>query len=179
MTATSKHPLRPLRRPKLLQRVRALVAALPETSEKLAWGGPTFRVGRAQNMFAMFLDDHHGDGRIAIWCKAPAGVQELLVEAEPERFFRPPYVGPNGWIGIRIDGTAVDWEEIADFLADAWRMTAAKKLVADSVAGGAAQPQGAGRRRKTDTPTPQRSGPGTGVGRVGSVKARRVGPAKN
>jgi len=114
MTATSKHPLRPLRRPKLLQRVRALVAALPETSEKLAWGGPTFRVGRAQNMFAMFLDDHHGDGRIAIWCKAPAGVQELLVEAEPERFFRPPYVGPNGWIGIRIDGTAVDWEEIAE-----------------------------------------------------------------
>jgi hypothetical protein len=137
MTA-SKHPLRPLRRPKLLERVRGLVGALPETSEKLAWGGPTFRVGKAQNMFAMFLDDHHGDGRIAIWCKAPPGVQELLVEAEPGRFFRPPYVGANGWIGIRIDAPAVDWEEIADFLTDAWRMTAAKKLVAARAAAGGA-----------------------------------------
>ncbi|MEO8604885.1 MAG: MmcQ/YjbR family DNA-binding protein [bacterium] len=140
MSTPSKHPLRPLHRPKLLERVRALVAALPETSEKLAWGGPTFRVGKAQNMFAMFLDDHHGDGRIAIWCKAPEGVQELLVEAEPERFFRPPYVGPNGWIGVRLDGAEVDWEEIADFLSDAWRMTAAKKLVAAHAAPQAAAP---------------------------------------
>lgn len=127
---TSTHPLRPVTRPELLERVRELVARLPETAEKIAWGGPTFRVGKAEKMFAMFNDDHHGDGRIALWCKAPPGVQEMLVEAEPERFFRPPYVGPSGWIGIRVDGRTVDWEEVADFLADAWRMTAGRKLVA-------------------------------------------------
>jgi len=161
MTVSSKHALRPLRRPKLLERVRALVGALPETSEKLAWGGPTFRVGKAQSMFAMFLDDHHGDGRVAIWCKAPPGVQELLVEAEPERFFRPPYVGPNGWIGIRIDGAAVDWEEIADFLADAWRMTAAKKLVAAAAIGdGVAAPAAAPRRARAQ-PTARTRAPAT------------------
>lgn len=114
----STHPPRPNRRPTTLARVRALIAALPETSEKVAWGGPTFRVGRAERMFAMYLDDHHGDGRVALWCRAPAGLQELLVDAEPQRFFRPPYVGAQGWIGIRLDG-AVDWDEIAAFLADA------------------------------------------------------------
>jgi hypothetical protein len=126
----SKHPLQPVTRPELLDRIRELVARLPETSEKLAWGEATFRVGKAQNMFAMFSDNHHNDGRIALLCKAPPGVQEMLVEAEPERFFRPPYVGPSGWIGIRVDGRSVDWEEVGDFLADAWRMTASRKLVA-------------------------------------------------
>ncbi|MDX2165785.1 MAG: MmcQ/YjbR family DNA-binding protein [Deltaproteobacteria bacterium] len=126
----SKHPLHPVTRPELLDRIRALVARLPETSEKLAWGEATFRVGKAEKMFAMFSDNHHGDGRIAILCKAPPGVHEMLVEAEPERFFRPPYVGPSGWIGIRVDGRVVDWEEVADFLADAWRMTASRSLVA-------------------------------------------------
>lgn len=120
----STHAPRPNRDPAALERVRALVAALPETSEKLAWGGPTFRVGRQARMFAMYVDDHHGDGRIALWCRAPDGVQELLVDADPERFFRPPYVGPQGWIGIRLD-RAVDWGEIADFLADARRLAIA------------------------------------------------------
>lgn len=77
----------------------------------------------------MYLDDHHGDGRTALWVKAPPGVQELLVEAEPERFFRPPYVGPSGWIGIRLEG-AVDWGEITDFLADGYRLAAPKRLAA-------------------------------------------------
>lgn len=148
MTTTSTHPTRPVRRPELLERIRALVAALPETSEKLAWGGPTFRVGTAQKMFAMFTDDHHGDDRIALWCKAPPGVQEMLVEAEPERFFRPPYVGPSGWIGIRVDGRTVDWDEVADFLKDGWRMTAPRKLVAalEGVAPAAAASAGGGKR---------------------------------
>lgn len=121
------HPPRPNRRPDLLDQVRALCLHWPAASEKIAWGGPTFRV--KDKLFAMYLDDHHGDGRIALWIKAPAGVQELLVEAEPARFFRPPYVGPAGWLGIRLD-RAVDWSEIADFLADGYRLAAPKKLAA-------------------------------------------------
>lgn len=121
------HPPRPHRRPDRLERVRAIWRAWPEASEKVAWGGPTFRV--KDKLFVMYLDDHHGDGRIALWVKAPPGVQELLVEAEPERFFRPPYVGPSGWIGIRLDG-AVDWSEITDFLADGYRLAAPKRLAA-------------------------------------------------
>jgi hypothetical protein len=121
------HPARPNRRPRLLERVRAICLGWPEASEKIAWGGPTFRV--KDKLFAMYLDDHHGDGRIALWIKAPEGVQELLIEAEPERFFRPPYVGPSGWIGVRLDG-AVDWSEITDLLADGYRLAAPKRLVA-------------------------------------------------
>jgi hypothetical protein len=121
------HPPRPNRRPPLLEKVRAICLKWPESSEKVAWGGPTFRV--KDKLFAMYLDNHHGDERIALWIKAPPGVQELLVEAEPERFFRPPYVGPSGWIGIRLDGV-VDWSEITDFLADGYRLAAPKKLAA-------------------------------------------------
>ena len=141
------HPPRPNRRPDLLEQVRSVCLAWPETSEKVAWGGPTFRV--KDKLFAMYLDDHHGDGRVALWVKAPAGVQELLVEAEPERFFRPPYVGPSGWIGIRLDGT-VDWSEIGDFLADGYRLAAPKKLAAqfDPAATPAAPPAAAPRRRR-------------------------------
>src|SRR5512139_1373461 len=139
------HPSRPNRRPQLLEQVRAICLVWPESSEKVAWGGPTFRV--KDKLFAMYLDDHHGDGRIALWIKAPAGVQELLVEAEPERFFRPPYVGPSGWIGVRLDG-AVDWSEIADFLADGYRLTAPKRLAVQFDPGAAPAPPPRPRRRR-------------------------------
>jgi hypothetical protein len=110
-----------------LARLRRLCFALPECTEKEAWGTPTFRV-RAK-MFAMYVDDHHGDGRVAIWCKAPPGVQEIVVGADPKRFFVPPYVGHKGWVGMCLDG-AVDWDEVADFLRDGYRMTAPKRLAA-------------------------------------------------
>ena len=110
-----------------LGKLRTLCLALPEATEKEAWGEPTFRVGG--KIFAMFSNNHHGDGRIAVWCKAPPGVQEILVGADPERFFVPPYVGHKGWIGVRLD-RPVDWEEIADILADSYRMTASKRLAA-------------------------------------------------
>ena len=110
-----------------LGKLRALCLALPEATEKEAWGEPTFRVGG--KMFAMFTNNHHGDERIAVWCKAPPGVQEILVGAAPERFFVPPYVGHKGWIGVRLD-RKVDWEEVADILADSYRMTAPKRLAA-------------------------------------------------
>jgi hypothetical protein len=82
-----------------------------------------------EKMFAMYVDDHHGDGRRALWCKAPLGSQEILVDADPERFFVPPYVGVKGWVGISLDD-GVDWEEVAELARDAYRMTAPRRLLA-------------------------------------------------
>ncbi len=86
---------------RVLARVRSACLRLPETSERLSHGGPAFFV-RDKKCFVMFLDDHHGDGRLAIWCAAPDGVQAHLVETEPDRFFRPPYVGHRGWLGVQL-----------------------------------------------------------------------------
>ena len=128
-TVRKGHATRPVSRSATtpLARLRKLCFALPEVTEKEAWGTPTFRV--RDKLFAMFNDDHHGDGRIAVWCKAALGMQEILVDADGERFFRPPYVGPKGWIGIVLTGN-VDWDEVHALLADAWRMTAPPKLAA-------------------------------------------------
>jgi hypothetical protein len=111
----------------VLGRLRAICLALPEAVEKGGVADHTFRV--RDKIFAMFLDNHHGDGRVARWCKAPAGAQELLVGADPARFFVPPYVGHHGWIGVRLEGD-VDWDEVADLVADAYRMTATKRQIA-------------------------------------------------
>jgi hypothetical protein len=112
-----------------LARVRAICLALPEVTERLSHGSPTFFV-RDKNTFVSFLDDHHGDGRLALWCAAPAGTQAMLVEEEPNRFFVPAYVGGRGWIGVRLDRD-VDWDEIAGIAEDAYRMVAPKRLVAE------------------------------------------------
>jgi hypothetical protein len=72
---------------------------------------------------------HHGGGRNAVWCKAGPGNQALMVTAAPRRFFKPPYVGPSGWIGVWLDGK-VDWPEVAELMRDAYRLTAPKKLLA-------------------------------------------------
>ena len=76
----------------------------------------------------MVLTNHHGDGRFGIWCAAPAGLQRSLVEADPERFFRPPYVGHRGWLGMRLD-RGVDWDELAGIVEDAYAEVAPAKLV--------------------------------------------------
>lgn len=109
-----------------LARVRAICLALPEAEEKEAWGMPTFRV--RGKLFAHFADNHHGDGRVALWLKAEPGARELLVEAAPERFFVPPYVGPRGWLGLRVDGEA-DWEEAAELVEASWRLIAPKRVL--------------------------------------------------
>ena len=111
-----------------LKRVRAICLALPETNERASHGSPAFFV-RDRKTLAMFLDNHHGDGRLAIWCPAPAGVQAELVRQEPHRFFVPAYVGHRGWVGVRLD-VDVDWDEVADIVEDAYRLVAPKKLVA-------------------------------------------------
>src|SRR2546423_10920077 len=89
-------------RERTLRRVRAICLALPQTSERLSPGAPTFFV-RGKRSFLMVLTNHHGDGRFAIWCAAPQGMQAMLVEADPVRFFVPPYVGHRGWLGFRLD----------------------------------------------------------------------------
>ncbi len=109
-----------------LDRVRALCLALPETGERLSHGAPAFFI-RGKRSFVMFLDDHHGDGRLAIWAAAPPGMQAMLVEAAPEHYFVPPYVGHQGWIGVRLDRDP-DWNEIAGVIEDAWLTRAPKRL---------------------------------------------------
>src|SRR5436305_7245363 len=84
-----------------LERVREIVAALPETSETISHGAPTWWARK--RTFMMFADNHHGDGRVALWCAASKDEQETLVAADPDYFFVPPYVGVGGWIGIRLD----------------------------------------------------------------------------
>jgi hypothetical protein len=108
--------------------VRAACLALPEVTERLSHGAPTWFV-RGKKTFVMFQDDHHGDGRLAIWCAAPPGVQGQLVSEEPDRFFVPPYVGHRGWLGVRLD-RAVDWAEIDGIVLDAFRAVAPKTLAA-------------------------------------------------
>ena len=110
-----------------LDRLRALCLALPEVTERLSHGEPTWFV-RGKRTFVTFADHHHDD-RLAFWCAAPPGAQQQMVETEPERFFRPPYVGPRGWLGVRLD-VSVDWDEIAQIVVDAYRTIAPAKLVA-------------------------------------------------
>jgi len=117
----------PAERERTLGRLREICLALPETSERLSHGAPTFFV-RGKRAFVMVLTDHHGDGRFAIWCAAPPGMQQMLVEADPERFFVPPYVGHRGWLGFRLD-RALDWNELAGIIEDAYAEVAPQKLV--------------------------------------------------
>jgi hypothetical protein len=120
-------------RDRVLERIRGLCLALPETSERLSHGSPTFFV-RGKRAFLTVLTNHHGDGRFAIWCAAPEGVQQLLTEADPEKFFVPPYVGHRGWLGVRLD-RGLDWNELAGLAEDAYAEVAPAKLVAVARAG--------------------------------------------
>ena len=103
----------------------------------------------------MFAGRHHDD-RVAFWCAAPPGVQEALVGSDPQRFFRPPYVGVRGWLGVYLDVPGVDWEEVAEIVTDAYRMIAPTRLVArlDAVPGSAADAPSGGPdlRGASDTP---------------------------
>lgn len=111
-----------------LERVRRICLALPEATEQKAWGEPTFRVRK--KIFAMYANanNHHGDGRNAVWLKAPIGVQEMLVRSAPETYFVPPYVGVNGWIGV--DLTSVEEDELREQVVQSYCMIAPKKLAA-------------------------------------------------
>jgi hypothetical protein len=109
-----------------LAKVRSACLALPETSERLSHGGPAFFI-RDKKCFVMFLNDHHEDGRLAIWCAAPDGVQAEMVETDPERFFRPPYMGHLGWLGVLLPG--IDDAELTAICREAFVTVAPKALV--------------------------------------------------
>ena len=111
-----------------LTRVRAAAMALPEATERLSHGAPTWFVG-GKKTFVMFHDDHHGDGRLALWVAAPPGVQASMIDEDPEEFFFPPYVGGRGWLGVRLDRKP-DWDEITAIVTEAYCCVAPKKLIA-------------------------------------------------
>jgi hypothetical protein len=112
----------------LLERASAICLALPETSTKLSHGQHSFAV--AGKMFAYFTDNHHGDGRTALLLKT-SGVeeQEMLIEGDPGLYYRPPYIGHKGWIGLRLDQSEPDWDHVSDRAAYSWELTAPSRLL--------------------------------------------------
>ena len=109
------------------QAVREVCLWLPETAEVVSHGSPNFKV-RGKS-FAMYVVNHHGDGRTALWLNAPAGAQDLYVEAEPKHFFVPPYVGPRGWLGVNLD-RGLSWRRIATLVREAYEKVAPAALAA-------------------------------------------------
>ena len=107
-----------------IARVRRLCATLPETTERLSHGEPTFFV--RNKVFVMFANNHHNDGHIAVWLPVPPGFQEGLLETSPQVFFKPPYVGTRGWIGIELD--RVSDADLEMYIHIAWELIAPKRL---------------------------------------------------
>ena len=116
------------RRAHELARVQKICHTFPEIEERLSHGAPSFFV-RGKKTIAMFVDDHHHDDILGIWCAAPPGVQEEMIEEDPQRFYRPPYVGGRGWLGVRLDRDISD-SELREILKDAYRQIAPKTLIA-------------------------------------------------
>ena len=111
---------------KWLVKVRTCALALPETSERLSHGAPSFFVKGTKN-FLNFTQNHHGDGRLALWCAATLDAQQLLVNADPEVFFVPAYVGSAGWVGVRLD-RGLGWLKVKSIIEQAWRVKAPPSL---------------------------------------------------
>ena len=108
-----------------LERVRRICSRLPETTEKLSHGEPTFFV--KDKVFVMFADNHHNDGHIAVWLPVPSGFQNTLIESAPEIFFKPPYVGVRGWVGIELD--RINDQDLTYHIEVAWELIAPKRLL--------------------------------------------------
>jgi hypothetical protein len=113
----------------LAGQMRAICLALPEVTERLSHGAPTWFVRDKSAFVTLWAQGHHADDFPHLWCAGPPGAQHELTAAEPGRFFRPPYVGGRGWIGVRLDRD-VDWAEIAELCQDAYRVIAPARLVA-------------------------------------------------
>jgi hypothetical protein len=113
-----------------LDRVRAICLALPEVTERPSHGAPTWFVRDKTVFVTMFPDGHHDNDFQHLWCAAPPGVQEALLASAPDTYFRPPYVGGRGWIGVRLDRGVedIDWVEMTELCHDAYRVVAPKRL---------------------------------------------------
>lgn len=143
-----------------LARLRALCLALPEATERLSHGEPSWFVQDKRN-FACYADHHHDD-RLAFTCAAPFGAQQALVAADRKRYFVPPYVGGRGWLGIYLDVPDVDWDEVAELVREAYLMVAPRRLTAlvETLNLGVASARGmpaTPSEPPTDTPQHQRS----------------------
>lgn len=128
-----------------LKRLRAICLALPDATEKVAWGDPTWRI---RNKIFVMQKGNHAGGRPSIWLKAPDGAQAALVDAEPQLFFVPPYVGNKGWLGIHLDGKSIPWPKVADLIEMSYQLLAPKL----------SRPRAPGRSRsRTTAARPRRS----------------------
>jgi hypothetical protein len=116
-------------RKRWLQQVRTICLPFPEVSERMSHGTPTFFVRDKRPFVNAWIDGHHDHAFPHLWCAAPDGAQALLIESTPATYFRPPYVGHRGWVGVRLDGT-VDWVEIREVCEDAYRSVAPRSLIA-------------------------------------------------
>ncbi|TAK78048.1 MAG: MmcQ/YjbR family DNA-binding protein [Dehalococcoidia bacterium] len=110
------------------ERIRAVCLALPEVTERLSHGEPAFFV--RGKLFVSFWIDHRHDGEEAVWIKAAPGVQEALLDEDPEHFYRPPYVGVKGWVAARMDRRATPWDEVEALVREAWMLAAPRHLAA-------------------------------------------------
>ncbi|HTX34519.1 MAG TPA: MmcQ/YjbR family DNA-binding protein [Bryobacteraceae bacterium] len=110
-----------------LSRLTAICLVFPETSRRLSAGHAAFLVRKST--FTYFLNDHHGDGIVSVACKTLPGDNTALVAAQPERFYLPAYVGPRGWVALRLDRGAVDWSEVSELVTMSYRLLAPKILV--------------------------------------------------
>ena len=110
-----------------LPRVRKICLSLPETTERLSHGAPSFFI-RDKIGFVNYMDNHHEDGRLALWCACPPGMRDGLLKAQPKHYFVPPYVGFRGWIGVRLD-RGIAWDDVERVVRDAYLSVAPKKLV--------------------------------------------------
>ena len=113
----------------LTERLREICLSLPEVTERLSHGTPSWFVRDKKSMATLWASGHHAAGFPQLWCAGLPGAQEALTGSAPERFFRPPYVGHRGWIGVRLDASP-DWDEIAEVCEDAYRAVAPKRLLA-------------------------------------------------
>ena len=114
-------------RQSLIARIRKVCLSFPETSERPSHGSPAFFI-RGKRAFVMYMNNHHGDGRLALWCAAQREIQQMLVSASPRHYFVPPYVGHLGWIGVRLD-RRLSWGKITAAIEDAYLTVAPKKLI--------------------------------------------------
>jgi hypothetical protein len=135
----SAHPVRSLdaKDVPLVERLRKICLALPEAAERISHGEPTWFAGKGK-VFAMLDNHHHGSPHLSVWLPQPIGAQEALIEADPKRFFRPPYVGPSGWVGVVLD-TKPDWSMVGELVRESFVHVATKKLVARLAAAGEAR----------------------------------------
>jgi len=111
----------------LLERLRDICMALPEVSERMSHGEPTWFI-REKRTFVSMDSHHHGAENYSFWAAAPFGAQEALIQAKPKVFFRPPYVGHRGWIGVRLDVPELDWDEVDMVVREAYRVIAPARL---------------------------------------------------